>query len=96
MILTKLAVHGVTIKMVKTFTKNVTSSEMANLRHAWKIDENHYRVFGRDGDSYVVFIVVDNKVIIVIACPCQAGSFGNPCFHKTVVTRRLLREKQIV
>lgn len=82
--------------MVKTYTKSVSSVDMANLRHAWKIDDNHYRVFGREGDDYIVFVVIENFVIKIILCPCQAGIYGNICFHKTVVTRRLLREKQIV
>jgi hypothetical protein len=81
---------------VKTYTKGVSSVDMINMRHSWKIDENHYRIYGRDGEPYTVFVVVENGVIKVIACPCVAGTFNNPCFHKAVVVRRLLREKQIV
>lgn len=79
--------------MVTKYARSVKPSVMANLRHAWKIDDTHYRVFGRDSDGYVVFVVVENKAVKVIACPCEARKI---CFHETVVFKRLLREKLIV
>lgn len=78
--------------MVKTYARHVSPIDMINYRHAWKIDDNHYKVYGREADPYVVFVVVENGVVKIIGCPCHIGSFGEPCFHKAVVVRRLLRE----
>lgn len=82
--------------MVKTYTRGVKSVDMVNFRHAHKIDDNHYKVYGRDGAPYTVFVVIENDVLKIIMCPCNAGRFESVCFHKTVVVRRLLREKLIV
>jgi len=80
---------------IKTYSKSVKSVDMINLRHAWKIDDNHYRVYGRDGIEYIVFVVIENGQVKIIACPCVAGVHGDKCFHAAVVIRRLYREKQI-
>jgi len=84
--------------MVKTYARGVKPVDMVNYRHAHKIDDFHYKVYGRDGNPYTLFVVVDKKrkVLITIACPCEIGLHNGLCFHKTVVVRRLLREKQIV
>lgn len=81
--------------MVKTYTDSVKPVDMINLRHAHKIDDNHYKIYGRDGNPYIVFVYWDSFGIPHIMCPCYAGSHNAPCFHAAVVLRRLIREKKV-
>jgi hypothetical protein len=78
--------------MIKTYSRHVKPKDMAYFRRAWKIDDNHYRVYSRDGEPYILFVYWDSKGKVHILCPCPAGSHNNPCFHGTILLKRLDRE----
>lgn len=74
---------------VKTFPKSVPPAEMLRHRRAWRLAENLFRVFGRQGNEYLI-PVVDGCP----RCPCERGRRMRECFHALLVMLRLQREEK--
>lgn len=82
--------------MVVKYARSVKSVDMINRRHAHKIDENHYRVFGREGIPYKIFVAYNKSGrIVALLCPCFRGLRNLSCFHAGVVYKRLQREGKV-
>ena len=81
--------------MAIAFDRHVKPIDMLRRRRAWRTENpNAFNVFSRDGHTkYRVFVV--NGVSPSIACQCEAGVHSSPCFHATLVMRRLMREKKL-
>lgn len=75
--------------MARRFPHHTPPGQMVHSRRAWRLDDTHYEVIGRDGvQRYELTLQPDGR----LDCDCPAGQHDRTCYHAAVVARRLLRE----
>jgi|SRR5215831_1409056 len=78
---------------VATFARHTPKATMLKRRHAWRIGEGLFRVFGRQGDRYTVRVVAGQPVCECVAATGDHGRFTpRRCWHVDLVSARLTRE----
>lgn len=76
------------MKSVRTFDRRTPPEEMLRHRRAWKRSDTVFKVYGREGDEYIVEMLDDGR----LTCTCAAGEKHQECWHVRRVARRLIRE----